>query len=108
MPVGTLVSRQDSDLPSCHLLLVYGHSLADVVNLTLHLPDLRALKVEHLQEVVGESIDLVSHAGQALGRVALGLLQRRSLIVTLKKKTINIILILIVYIVIVFVLVTKA
>ena len=93
MPVGTLVSRQDSDLPSCHLLLVYGHSLADVVNLTLHLPDLRALKVEHLQEVVGESIDLVSHAGQALGRVPLGLLQRRSLIVTLKKRTINIILI---------------
>ena len=96
MPVGTLVSRQDPDLPSCHLLLVYGHSLADVVNLTLHLPNLGALEVEHLQEVVGESIDLVSHAGQALGRVPLGLLQRRSLIVTLKKKTINILILIVI------------
>ena len=86
MPVGTLVCRQDPDLSSCHLLLVYGNSLADVVYLTLHLPDLGALQVEHLQEVVGEGVDLVSHAGQTLGRVALGLLQSRPLVVALRRK----------------------
>ena len=89
MPVGTLVCRQDPDLPSCHLLLVYGHSLADVVNLTFHLSDLGTLEVKHLQEVVGEGVDLVSHAGQTLGRVALGLLQSRPLVVTLRRKEIN-------------------
>ena len=57
--------------------------LPDMIDLTLHLPDLRGLEVEHLEEVVGQGVDLISNTGQALGRVALGLLQRCSLIVTL-------------------------
>ena len=51
-----------------------GHSLTDVVYLTLHLPDLGGLEVQHLQEVVGQGVDLVGHASQTLGGVTLSLL----------------------------------
>ena len=62
---------------------MYGDSLADVVDLALHLPDLRGLEVQHLEEVVGQGVDLVGHAGQTLGGVAFRLFQSGSLVVTL-------------------------
>lgn len=37
---------------------LYGHSLTDVVNLTLHLPDLGALGASICLEVVGESVKI--------------------------------------------------
>ena len=82
-PVRTFVSGQHSYLSPRHLLLVDADCLPDMIDLTLHLPDLRGLEVEHLEEVVGQGVDLISNTGQALGRVALGLLQRCSLVVTL-------------------------
>lgn len=66
-----------------------GHSLSNVIDLTLHLSDLGTLKVQHLQEVVGQGVDLVGHTGQALGGVALGLLQGGSLVVTLNNYCLN-------------------
>ena len=63
-----------------------GDSLADVVDLTLHLPDLRGLQVQHLEEVVCERVDLIGHAGQALSCVALRLLQGGALVVALEEK----------------------
>ena len=85
LPVGTLVGGQHPDLSPGHLLFVYGDSLADVVDLTLHLPDLRGLQVQHLEEVVGQGVDLVGHAGQTLGGVAFRLLQSCSLVVALRR-----------------------
>ena len=41
-------------------------SLADVVDLGLHLADGGGLQVEHLEEVVGKSVDLVGHACKRL------------------------------------------
>ena len=82
-PVRTLVRGQHSYLSPRHLLLVDADCLPDMIDLTLHLPDLGGLEVEHLEEVVGQGVDLISNTGQALGRVALGLLQRCSLVVTL-------------------------
>ena len=64
---------------------MYGDSLADVVDLTLHLPDLGGLEVQHLQEVVGQGVDLVGHAGQTLGGVTFRLLQSGSLVVALSR-----------------------
>ena len=84
MPVRALVSRENPDLSAGHLLLVYGDGLADVIDLALHLPDLRGLQVQHLQEVVSQRVDLVGDTGQALGGVPLGLLQRGPLVVALK------------------------
>ena len=60
-----------------------------MIDLTLHLSDLGTLKVQHLQEVVGQGVDLVGHTGQALGGVALGLLQGGSLVVTLNNYCLN-------------------
>ena len=62
-----------------------GHGLTDVVNLTFHLPDLGGLEVQHLQEVVGQGVDLVGHTGQTLGGVALGFFKSCSLVITLNK-----------------------
>ena len=89
IPVGTFVGGQHSDLSPGHLLLVDGDSLADVVDLTLHLPDLGGLEVQHLQEVVGQGVDLVGHAGQTLGGVTLRLLQSCSLVVALREEKIK-------------------
>ena len=89
LPVGTFVGGQHSDLSPGHLLLVDGDSLADVVDLTLHLPDLGGLQVQHLQEVVGQGVDLVGHAGQTLGGVTLRLLQSCSLVVALREEEIK-------------------
>ena len=41
-------------------------SLADVVDLGFHLADGGGLQVEHLEEVVGKSVDLVGHACKRL------------------------------------------
>lgn len=50
-------------------------NLCDVVDGALHAPQLGRLDVEHLQHVVGQSVDEVGHAGHGLRRVAFGLLQ---------------------------------
>ena len=72
---------------------MYGDRLADVVDLTLHLPDLGGLEVQHLQEVVGQGVDLVGHAGQTLGGVAFRLLQGGSLVVALRREEIKLIIV---------------
>lgn len=54
--------------------------LRDVVNGGLHAAELRRLDVEHLQDVVGQRVDQVGDAGQRLGGVVLGLLQRPLLV----------------------------
>ena len=41
-------------------------SLADVVDLGLHLADGGGLEVKHLEEVVGKGVDLVGHACKRL------------------------------------------
>ncbi len=41
----------------------------------LHAAELRGLDVEHLQDIVGKSVDQVGYAGKRLGGVVLGLLQ---------------------------------
>ena len=46
------------------------HGLRDVVDLRSHLAQLSRLKIQHLEEVVGQGVDLVGHGGQALGGVA--------------------------------------
>ena len=66
-----------------------GDSLADVVDLTLHLPDLGGLEVQHLEEVVGQGVDLVGHAGETLGGVTFRLLQSGSLVVALRGEKIE-------------------
>ena len=40
-----------------------------MVDLGLHLLELTALQVHHLEEIVGQRVDLVGHRGQGLGRV---------------------------------------
>lgn len=47
-----------------------------MVDGALHAAELRGLDVEHLQHIVGQRVDKVGDAGQRLGGVALGLLQR--------------------------------
>ena len=66
-PVGavrTLVGGQNANFSSGHFLLVDADGLADVVDLRLHLADGGGLQVEHLQEVVGQGVDLVGHTCQ--------------------------------------------
>lgn len=46
----------------------------------LHAAELRGLDVQHLQDVVGQRVDQVGHAGQRLRGVVLGLLQRPLLV----------------------------
>lgn len=58
--------------------------LRDVVDGGLHAAELRRLDVQHLQHVVGQRVDQVGHAGQRLGGVVLGLLQRPLLVWRLK------------------------
>ena len=64
--VGAFVGGENPDLSPGHLLLVDADSLADVVDLGLHLADGGGLQVEHLEEVVGKSVDLVGHACKRL------------------------------------------
>lgn len=46
----------------------------------LHAAELRGLDVQHLQDIVGQRVDQVGYAGQRLGGVVLGLLQRPLLV----------------------------
>ena len=78
-----LVRRQDPDLPSSHFLFVNSNCLSDVIHLRLHFTELLSLKIQGLEEVVGQGVDLVGDGGQALGCVALGLLEGGPLIVAL-------------------------
>ena len=89
LPVGAFVGGQHSDLSPRHFLLVNGDGLADVVDLTLHLPDLGGLEVQHLQEVVCQGVDLVGNAGKTLGGVTFRLLQSGSLVVALREEKIK-------------------
>lgn len=50
----------------------------------LHAAELRRLDVQHLQHIVGQRVDQVGDAGQRLGGVVLGLLQRPLLVWRLK------------------------
>lgn len=52
----------------------------------LHAAELRGLDVQHLQDIVGQCVDQVGYAGQRLGGVVLGLLQRPLLVWRLKKR----------------------
>lgn len=52
----------------------------------LHAAELRRLDVQHLQHIVSQRVDQVSHAGQRLGSVVLGLLQRPLLVWRLNKR----------------------
>lgn len=85
LPVRTLVCGQNSNFTSSNLLFVNGNSLTDMIDLTFHLPDLGGLQVQHLQEVVCQSVDLVRHAGQTLGCVAFGFFKGCSLVITLRR-----------------------
>lgn len=61
-------------------------NLWDVVDGGLHAAELRGLDVQHLQDIVGQRVDQVGYAGQRLGGVVFGLLQRPLLVWRLKKK----------------------
>lgn len=50
----------------------------------LHAAELRRLDVQHLQHIVGQRVDQIGDAGQRLGGVVLGLLQRPLLVWRLK------------------------
>lgn len=52
----------------------------------LHAAELRGLDVQHLQDIVSQRVDQVGHAGQRLGGVVLGLLQRPLLVWRLRKR----------------------
>ena len=69
LAVRGLVRREDPDLAARDLLAVDVDRLRDVVHLRLHLAELRRLQVQHLQEVVGQRVDLVGDRRQRLGRV---------------------------------------
>ena len=69
LSIAGLVGGEDADFPPGDLLLVDVHRLGDVIDLTLHFPQLRRLQIQHLQEVVRQRVDLVRHRRQTLGRV---------------------------------------
>lgn len=52
----------------------------------LHTAELRRLDVQHLQDIVGQSVDQVGYAGQRLGGVVLRLLQRPLFVWRLQEK----------------------
>lgn len=58
--------------------------LGDVIDGRLHAAQLRRLDVQQLQHVVGQSVDLIRHAGQRLGGVGFCLLQGFLLILSLR------------------------
>lgn len=60
--------------------------LWDVVDGGLHAAELWRLDVEHLQDIVGQRVDQVGYAGQRLGSVVLGLLQRPLLVWRLSER----------------------
>lgn len=59
LSVGGLVRGQDPDLAARHFFAVDVDGLRNVVDLRFHLSELGRLKVQHLEEIVGQRVDLV-------------------------------------------------
>ena len=77
------IGCQNADLSPGHFLLMNRYSLGDVVDLGLHFGHLSGLQVQHVEQVVGQGVDLICNGGQGLRRVVFGLLESRPLVVGL-------------------------
>lgn len=75
-----LVSRQDTDLTSRHLLLVNHHRLGDVVHLRLHLAEIVGLQIEQLDVVRRERVDLIGDRCERLRCKVFRFFERRFLV----------------------------
>ena len=66
-------------------LSLYPYLTTPLSSLTFY-PRVGHLEVQHLEEVVGQCVDLIGYRGQALGGVAFRLLQSCPLVVALRFK----------------------